>query len=102
MADVRKVVKAGVLLVAMSLLAGCYGSGTATYVGVYGAGPWYGYPYPGRYPGPPYGGGGWIGVTVCCEEEQQQEEQQQQGLLGPTHGQDDPAPATDVLSARAQ
>jgi len=70
-------------LLAASALGGCYGATTTAYVGVSGPGPWYGYPYPGRYPGPygPYGGG-FVGVTICCEDEEQQE-QQQQGMLLP-------------------
>jgi hypothetical protein len=72
---------AATLLVA-GVLGGCYGATTTAYVGVSGPGPWYGYPYPGRYPGPygPYGGG-FVGVTICCEEEE--EEQQQQGMSLP-------------------
>jgi hypothetical protein len=101
MSDVRRAVRTGVLLMVITVLGGCYGSGTATYVGVYGPSPWYGYPYPGRYPGGYYGGGGWIGVTVCCEE-QQEEEQQQQGHLPSAPGRDDLPADTGVVSSRAQ
>ena len=93
---------AGALLAA-SVLGGCYGASTTAYVGVSGPGPWYGYPYPGRYPGPygPYGGG-FVGVTICCEEEE--EEQQQQGmlpLLAPQDGPETPLADQPLVGAEA-
>ncbi len=70
MTNGRRVVLIGLASAACLIGTACYGpSSGVTYVGVSGPGPWYGYPYPGRYPG---SFGGYIGVTVCCEEEQEE------------------------------